>query len=164
MCIDGKLSSLYDYELCHKDPRKGDGFTGALVAGNLFIGLKSTNRKMTNLQPITSYGYRITERGDELTLGNAKAILKDMYDLKTVVDVCGLSRKPNGKVKDFVSHSPIAPSELFSKNLERHGFDTEGLKLPEEYIEEAFQMLNDMPRIFCLGFLKQHGQLEEDTF
>ena len=156
-CIDGKFYSTYDYELCHRDPCKGNGFTGALVVGNLFIGLKSMNQKIGNMEPKTNHGYRITEQGETLTGIDAREILKGLYDLKRVVNECKLTRKSTGEPKDFMTENCMSPREIFNSNLERLGHDTKSYRLPEEHIEEGFEMLHDESLLDTMTFLKEHG-------
>jgi len=156
-CTNGKWSSRYDYEICHKDPRKGIDFTGALVVGNLFIGLKSTNRVMSNHEPITNYGYRIKERGESITSGNARTIISGLYELDKVVNECKLTRKSTKTPSDFIDRLSISPDCLFIAQLKRSGFDVENYTLDPEFAEEGFQILHDMPRSFAYSYLVQHG-------
>lgn len=158
----GEFKTLYDYELCHKDPCKGDGYTGALVADNLIISLKSINRKMGNKEPITNFGHRIEQRGDEIMSSNVRSICSAKYDLERVVNECKLLRKSIEPPKDFKSYTCIEPSRLFNIIIDGYGWDTTGYLLPDELIEEAFEMLHDMPRVFCWSFLVQHGKIYSD--
>jgi hypothetical protein len=154
---DGEWSTEYDYEICHKDPRKGDGFTGALVAGNLFIGLKSINRRMGNHLPLTNFGYRVIEEGELITPSNAKTIIKELYDLEKVVSICQLTRKSKSIPKDFDAHASTPPEVLFVEILEGYGFDIGDYSIAAEFVEEGFQLLHDMPRLFAYSYLIQHG-------
>jgi hypothetical protein len=163
-CTKGEFSTEYDYELCHKDPRKGDGFTGALVADNLIIGLKSVNRSMGNKQPLTNFGYRIEERGQTITSSNARTVIKGLYDIGRVVIECNLTRKLKRPPTDFEDRSSVDPSELYNMILEGYGYDIEGYRLPPEFVGEGFQMLHDLPHLFCWSFLTQHGKIEEGDF
>jgi hypothetical protein len=159
-CTQGEFALEYDYELCHKDPCKGDGFTGALVADNLFIGLKSVNREMGNIVPITNFGHRITEQGEAITSTNARAIIKDLYDLERVVSECKLIRKLNKTFTDFTARASIEPSDLFNKILEGYGHDVEGYRLPIDRVKEGFFTLHNLPRVLAYVFLTQYGKIE----
>lgn len=154
---DGKWSTRYDYEICHKDPRKGIDYTGALVAGNLLISLKSVNRVMGNHEPITNYGYRIKERGESITSGNARTVISGLYELDKVVDGCKLTRKSTKIPSDFTDRSSTPPECMFIEALRRYGFDVENYTIAPEFVEEGFQLLHDMPRIVAYGHLVQHG-------
>jgi hypothetical protein len=154
---DGKWSTEYDYEICHKDPRKGEDFTGALVAGNLFIGLKSINRAMGNHLPLTNFGYRIKEQGEPIPSSNARTIIKGLYSLDKVVDVCKLKRKSKSTPKDFQAYSSLPPEDLFVEILDGYGFNVDGYSIAPEYVEEGFQLLHDLPRLFAYSHLVQYG-------
>jgi hypothetical protein len=164
-CKDGVISSLYDYELCHRDPRRGPESTGSLTANNLYIGLKSVNRLTKNDYSITNFGNRITEKGLPIDHVNAKEIISQMYDLKRVVVECKLIRKSYGKPKDFQLQSLMDPSELFTNAIMRLGYcDIKRHRIPTEMVEEGFEILQDMPKHFAYSFLIQHGLPKDDDF
>jgi hypothetical protein len=155
--VDGVRSQLHDYELCHKSPTKGNGYTGMLVAENLYIGIVSINRIMSNTSTLTDFGYKVIDKGAELTTSNARTIISSMYDLTRVVIECSLKVKPRAKSEDFSPFAPMTPSEIFITELQRNGLDTNGYTLPDEQIDNAFEMLSKMPRLLCHAFLMQHG-------
>jgi hypothetical protein len=51
----------------------------------------------------------------------------------------------------------MSSTEVFNSNLERLGHDTKSYYLPEEYIDEGFEMLHDEPTSDTMIFFEKHG-------
>lgn len=110
---NGQLHKKYNYQMCHRDPAKGDGFQGQFTYGNLMIAEDSVNKSAKNKQPI-DHGYRIyTTKKPFGTAAKVREWCGGQYNLNKLVDELALKKyQPKAKTSSIHVDQSFLPEGL----------------------------------------------------